>query len=91
MWGMRKNPQNWTLKQTHTMHWLQRSSLKSARAWRLKMGLREVYARAAANKDFQLARADLQAWLRGPGAADSIRSRSWPRPSPSASTPSCAG
>ena len=63
MWGMRKNPGAWTRAQTHAMHWLQQSSLKSARAWRLKMALREVYARAAASNDAQLARADLNAWL----------------------------
>ena len=45
------------------MHWLQHSSLKIARAWRLKMALREVCARAAASNDAQLARADLSAWL----------------------------
>lgn len=45
------------------MHWLRRSCLKDARAWRLKMALREVYARAAASNDSQLARADLDAWL----------------------------
>lgn len=45
------------------MHWLQHSSLKSARAWRLKMALREVYARAVISNDAQLARADLNAWL----------------------------
>ena len=63
MWGMRKNPSGWTLTQTNAMHWLQHSSLKSARAWRLKMGLREVYARAAASNDERGARADLKAWL----------------------------
>jgi transposase len=63
MWGMRKNPDGWSLKQTNAMHWLQRSTLKSARAWRLKMALREVYARAAARNDPQLARADLESWL----------------------------
>ena len=63
MWGMRKNPSGWTRAQTNAMHWLQQSSLKSARAWRLKMALREVYARAAASNDGQLARADLKAWL----------------------------
>ena len=63
MWGMRKNPSGWTQQQTNAMHWLQRSSLKSARAWRLKMALREVYARAAASDDARLARADLNAWL----------------------------
>ena len=63
MWGMRKNPSGWTRQQTNAMHWLQRSSLKSARAWRLKMALREVYARAAASNDARLAHADLNAWL----------------------------
>ena len=63
MWGMRKNPSGWTQQQTNAMHWLQRSSLKSARAWRLKMALREVYARAAASNDARLAHADLNAWL----------------------------
>jgi len=63
MWGMRKNPKNWTQKQTNAMHWLQRSRLKSARAWRLKMALREVYARAVASNDQNLARTDLNAWL----------------------------
>jgi transposase len=63
MWGMRKNPDGWSIKQTHAMHWLQHSGLKSARAWRLKMALREVFARAAASNDALLARADLNAWL----------------------------
>ncbi len=38
-------------------------ALKSARAWRLKMALREVYARAAASNNPQLARTELNAWL----------------------------
>lgn len=63
MWGMRKNPSGWSPKQVQSMHWLQHSSLKSARAWRLKMALREVYARAVASNDQQLARTDLNAWL----------------------------
>ena len=63
MWHMRKNPSGWTRQQTNAMHWLQRSSLKGARAWRLKMALRGVYARAAASNDARLARADLNAWL----------------------------
>jgi transposase len=63
MWGMRKNPDGWSSKQTQAMHWLQHSSLKSARAWRLKMALREVYARAAASNNAQAARDDLNAWL----------------------------
>ena len=63
MWAMRKNPDGWSIKQTNAMHWLQRSSLKSARAWRLKMALRAVYARAAASNNVQAARDDLNAWL----------------------------
>lgn len=63
MWGMRKNPDGWSSKQLEAMHWLQRTGLKSARAWRLKMALREVYARAAATNDMQRARSDLGDWL----------------------------
>lgn len=46
MWGMRKNPPAWSGQQISAMHWLQHSTLKSARAWRLKMALREVYGAA---------------------------------------------
>jgi hypothetical protein len=45
------------------MHWLQRSALKSARAWRLKMALREVYAQARSHNSQAQAATDLQAWL----------------------------
>jgi hypothetical protein len=40
LWGMRRNPSSWSAQQVNAMHWLQRAHLKSARAWRLKMGLR---------------------------------------------------
>jgi len=63
MWGMRKNPSGWSGTQLKAMHWLQHSGLKSARAWRLKMALREVYEQAAASNDQHNARADLNAWL----------------------------
>jgi transposase len=63
MWGMRRNPVSWTPRQIDTMHWLQHSSLKSARAWRLKMTLQEVYARAREHNDIGQAGVDLQAWL----------------------------
>ena len=42
LWGMRKNPANWDQKQLNAMHWLQRSTLQSARAWRLKMAVPSV-------------------------------------------------
>lgn len=62
LWGMRKNPVGWTTAQTTAMHWLQRSALKSARAWRLRMALREVYARARQHNSTAHAASDLAAW-----------------------------
>ncbi len=63
MWGMRRNPSGWGHGQLHALHWLQHSTLKSARAWRLKMALREVYARARAHNSTEQTGADLRAWL----------------------------
>jgi transposase len=63
MWGMRKNSKNWSLKQITAMHRLQHSNLKSARAWRLKQALREVYALAVSSNDEGVARAALGKWL----------------------------
>ena len=62
-WGMRRNPQGWSGKQINAMHWLQHSTLKSARAWRLKMALRAVYAKAAQENRGELAKADLMGWI----------------------------
>lgn len=63
LWAMRRNPAGWSAAQTNAMHWLQRANLKSARAWRLKMGLREVYARARTHNDAATAAADLKRWV----------------------------
>ena len=63
LWAMRGNPSGWSATQTQAMHWLQRANLKSARAWRLKMGLREVFAHARSHNDATLASADLKRWL----------------------------
>lgn len=60
---MRKNPPAWSGQQISAMHWLQHSTLKSARAWRLKMALREVYGAALKHNDPRQAQADLSAWL----------------------------
>ena len=62
-WGMRRNPGDWSAGQAHAMHWLQRSTLKSARAWRLKMALRAVYANAAAGNDKERASKEFKGWL----------------------------
>jgi transposase len=63
LWGMRRNPSGWSAKQTDAMHWLQRANLKTARAWRLKMGLREVFAHARSHNDAALAATDLRRWI----------------------------
>ena len=62
-WAMRRNPKGWSEKQWQTMHYLKRSTLKSARAWRLKMALRAVYAKAAQSNNEEQARVDLLGWI----------------------------
>ena len=63
LWAMRRNPATWNSTQTQAMHWLQRANLKSARAWRLKMELREVFANARTHNQAELAATELKAWL----------------------------
>lgn len=63
LWGMRRNPSGWSKTQTEAMHWLQRANLKTARAWRLKMALREVFTRAREHNQAERASDDLKAWL----------------------------
>lgn len=60
-WGTLKDAANWTRKQIDQMHWLQRTNLQTARAWRLKQALREVFAGCR-----ELAHAEvlLDAWIR---------------------------
>jgi transposase len=59
-WGTLKDAANWTKQQIAQMHWLQRSGLKTARAWRLKERLREVFATA----DPAAAHVQLTGWIR---------------------------
>jgi transposase len=63
LWGMHKNPAQWSQAQSEAMHWLQRSNLKSARAWRLKQALRLIYREAAASNRDDLALAALTKWM----------------------------
>ena len=42
-WALLKDARHWSGAQLNLMHWLQRSGLKTARAWRLKEALRSVY------------------------------------------------
>ena len=63
MWGMRRDARDWTARQRDTMYLLQRSRLKSARAWRLKEALRDAYAEGVCSNDAGVAEAALQRWL----------------------------
>lgn len=63
LWAMRRNPSGWNNKQLNAMHWLQRANLKTARAWRLKMGLREVFAHARSHNSQTQAASDLKRWI----------------------------
>lgn len=60
-WSTLKDAAQWSRKQVEQMHWLQRSNLQTARAWRLKQALREVFSRAT---DARQATALLDAWIR---------------------------
>jgi transposase len=62
-WAMRTNHRGWSTRHRQAMYALQRSGLKSARAWQLKEALRQVYEAAAQGHDEQTARDHLQRWL----------------------------
>jgi transposase len=59
-WALLKDAGNWNLKQITLMHYLQRSTLKTARAWRLKEALRAVFAKT---HDAEHAETELTAWI----------------------------
>jgi len=63
MWAMRKDHSNWNNKQLNTMYLLQRSNLKSARAWRLKEALRTTSTQCVSGNDEQQATAAMQSWI----------------------------
>ena len=42
-WGLLKSPKDWSRDQIDDMHWLQRSGLKTARAWRMQQRLKEIH------------------------------------------------
>ena len=62
-WGMRKDHADWSVDQINTMYRLQRSNLKSARAWRLKEGLRSTYATGVTSNCPEQAEAALKSWI----------------------------
>ena len=62
-WGMRKDHADWSVDQLNTMYRLQRSNLRSARAWRLKEGLRTTYATGVTSNCPEQAEAALKSWI----------------------------
>jgi transposase len=59
-WGTLKDHRRWTYHQIVDMHWLQHSNLKTARAWRLKERLRDIFASVRGAAD---AEPLLKAWI----------------------------
>jgi transposase len=45
-WTWLKDAHDWSWEQLNDFHWLSRARLKTARAWRLKEALRDIYATA---------------------------------------------
>ena len=60
-WALLKDAANWNSEQLARMHYLQRSNLKTARAWRMKEALRTIFATAT---DVAVAKEGLTRWIR---------------------------
>jgi len=63
-WALLKQPANWNRDQIDTMHWLQRSGLKTARAWRLKEALRAIHQARPAPDDAEQLFIRWMSWAR---------------------------
>lgn len=59
-WALLKSSKKWSAKQIQTMHELQRSGLQTARAWRLKEALRQIFREASTRAE---AEPKLRAWI----------------------------
>ena len=59
-WGTLKDASHWTRNQLVDMHWLQHSGLQTARAWRLKERLRDIFVTYVRPKSAGRA---LNAWI----------------------------
>jgi len=59
-WGWLKDFKKWTHQQIQDMHWLTRTRLKTARAWRLKEALRDTYQNC---RDIDSAATALGRWI----------------------------
>lgn len=63
-WGWLKDARRWTREQIDSMHWLTRTRLKTARAWRLKEALRDIYKQAASYEQAEAALTKWASWAR---------------------------
>ena len=50
-WALLKSPRDWSFQQITDMHWLQRSGLQTARAWRMKERYQEIHQRCRAGEN----------------------------------------
>lgn len=64
-WALLKSATRGTTDQLTLMHWLQRSSLQTARAWRLKEALRAIYQQQPDAADAQRLLRRRISWARG--------------------------
>ena len=62
-WAMRTHHERWRARHILAMHALQRTHLKAARAWRMKVALRQVYEAAAQAQSDEVAKAGLKKWI----------------------------
>lgn len=62
-WAMRTHHAAWTGRHMQAMYSLQRTNLQSARAWRLKGALAQVYEAAAQSQSLEVARTGLERWI----------------------------
>ena len=62
-WAMRTHHAAWSDRHMQAMYSLQRTNLQSARAWRMKVALAQVYEAAAHSHCQEVARAGLQRWI----------------------------
>lgn len=63
MWAMRTHHAAWNDRHLQAMYALQRTNLQSARAWRMKVALAQVYEAAASSHSEVVAREGLQGWI----------------------------
>jgi transposase len=63
-WTWLKDAHDWTRKQLNDFHWLSRARLKTARAWRLKEALRDIYATATTREQAETALTRWHSWAR---------------------------